>query len=95
MFILQVLSESGADPSAEDHDIPTDAPQVLTVKQGAGASQVSTNTVQVSTPVPTNVFTWTLKGTLGFTTVLIKVLAEDGYDTQEEVLYWIFIGIKE
>ena len=65
------------------------------MEQGEGESQASKKLVQVSTPVPTNVFRGTIQGTIGFTTDQIEVLAEDGYDTQESVLYWKFIDIKE
>ena len=65
------------------------------MKQGAGASQAITNPVQVSTPVPTNVFVGTLQGTLGFANYHIKVLVEDGYDTQEAVLFWKFTYVKQ
>ena len=51
--------------------------------------------MQVSTSVPTNVFTGTLQGTLGFTTDQIKVLVEDGYFTQDAVLCWKYRDIKE
>ena len=37
----------------------------------------------------------TLQGILGVTTSHIQVLVEDGYDTQESVLYWKFIDINE
>ena len=62
--------------------------------KGEGASQVSTNLVQVSMKVTTNVFTVTLQGTLVFTTIHIKVLVEDVYDTQYAVLHWKFTDIK-
>ena len=52
------------------------------------ASQVST-VVQVATaapPVPFNIFMGTLQGILGFTITQVRVLADDGYDSQEFVL---------
>ena len=54
------MSESGADSPKSDQNSPTGSPQVSTVVQGSGASQSSTNPVQVSTPVPTNIFTVTI-----------------------------------
>ena len=82
------MSESGADSPKSDQNSPTGSPQVSTVVQGSGASQSSTNPVQVSTPVPTNLFTGTIQDTLGFTTSQIKVLIEEIYYTQDAVLYW-------
>ena len=87
MFILYVMSAPGEFSSAEDQNPPTDAQKLSTVEQGAGASQASIKPVQFSTPVTTNAFTGTLQGTLGFTTAQIKVLVEDGYETQEALLY--------
>ena len=46
-------------------------------------------------PSAKNVFMGTLQGILGVTTSHIQVLVEDGYDTQESVLYWKFIDINE
>ena len=88
------MSASGSEPPEADTNTLIGAPQVSTVKQGAGVSQASTNPVQVTTPVPTNLFIGTLQGTLGFATVQIKVLVEDRYDIQESVLYWKFTDIK-
>ena len=48
----------------------------------------------VSTPVPTYVFTGTLRVTIFFVTAQVRVLEEDGYDTQEVVLYWKFTEIN-
>ena len=64
---------------------PTEAPEVSTV-------------VQVSTAAPSvavNIFTGTLQGILGFTSNQVWVLVDDGYDSQESVLYWKFTDIKE
>ena len=88
------MSASVSDPSALDQNTITDSPQVSTVEQGVGASQASMKPVQVSTPVPTNIFTGTLQGTLGFITSQTKVLVEDKYDTQSAVMYWKFTDIK-
>ena len=56
-----------------------------------------TEAPQVSTvvQVPVNIFTGTLQGILGFTSNQVRVLADDGYDSQESVLCWKFTGIKE
>ena len=32
--------------------------------------------------VPVNIFTWTLQGILGFTSTQVRVLVDDGYDSQ-------------
>ena len=74
------MPASGVESIEADQNPPTGAPRVSTMQRGAGESQVSKNPLQVSTPMPTNVFTWTLQGTLGFATAHIKVLVEDGYD---------------
>ena len=42
-----------------------------------------------------NMFTGALHGILGFTTTQVQVLVDDGYDSQESVLYWKFTDIKE
>ena len=56
-----------------------------------------TEAPQVSTvvQVPVNIFTGTLQGILGFTSTPVRVLVDDGYDSQESVLYWKFIDIIE
>ena len=56
-----------------------------------------TETPQVSTvvQVPVNIFTATLQGILGFTSIQVRVLVEDGYDSQYSVLYWKFKDNKE
>ena len=76
MFTLQVMSASGVESPEADQNLPTSAPQVSTVVQGAGNSQASRNQVQVSTPVSTNVFTGTLQGILCFATAQIRILVE-------------------
>ena len=76
------MSASGAETPEADMNPSTSAPQVYTVEQGAGVSQVSMKPVKVSIPIPTNIFTRILQGTFGFTTTNIRVLVEDGYDTK-------------
>ena len=78
-----------------DQNLPIDAPKILVVVQGAGASQAGQNPMQLSPPVSTNFFMRTLQGTLGFTTAQVQSLAEDRYDTQGILLYWKFIEIRE
>ena len=90
MFILQVISASGAESPESDQNPPPCAPQVSTVVQGAGDLQERTNRVQVSTPVPTNVFTGKLQIVLSFITGHIRFFVEDGHGTYELVLYWKF-----
>ena len=42
--------------------------------------------------VPVNIFTGILQGILGFTSTQVQVLVDDGYESQESVLYWEFIA---
>ena len=77
------MSALGAEAPEADHHPPTCEPQVSAVVKGSGESQASMNPVQVSTPVPSNVFTGTLQGTLGFITAQFRVLVEEGYYTQD------------
>ena len=51
---------------------------------------------QVSTvvQVPVNIFMGKLQGILGFTSTQVRVLVDDGYDSQESVIYWKFTDIK-
>ena len=55
-----------------------------------------TEAPQVSTvvQVPVNIFTGTLQGIRGFTNAQVQVLVNNGYYSQESVLYWKFIDIK-
>ena len=45
--------------------------------------------------VPANIFTGTLQDILGFANTQVWILADNGYGSQELVLYWIFTNIKE
>ena len=45
--------------------------------------------------VPVTIFTGKLQGILGFTITQVFVLVDDGYDSQESVLYWKFTDTKE
>ena len=76
------MSESRLESPEVEQNIPTGALKGSTVVQETSASQVITKPVQVSTPVPTNVFMGTLQGTLGYNTDRINVLVENRYDTQ-------------
>ena len=82
------MSSSGEESSEVDQNLPTDVTQASTVVQGLDESQASWNPAQVLNPVPTNVFTRTLQGTLVFTTAHVKSLVEEVYGTQDVVLYW-------
>ena len=68
---------------------------------GADSTRVGKNpptkSPQVSTvvQVPGNIFTGILQGILGFTSTQIRFLVDDGYESQEYVLYWKFTDIKE
>ena len=63
---------------------PTEAPQVSILVQ------VETD----ATTVPADIFTGTLQGIIGFTNIQVQFLVDDGYDSQELVLYWEFTYIK-
>ena len=56
-----------------------------------------TEAPQVSTvvQVPVNIFRRTLQVIIGLTSTQVQVLVENGYDSQEFVLYWKFTSIKE
>ena len=94
LFTLQVMSESGSESLEVDHNTPTYAPNVLVAVQGSGDSQAGHNPSQVATPGATNIFMSALQGTLGVYTAQVWVLSEDGYDTQDTVMYWKFIEIR-
>ena len=57
----------------------------------------TTETLQVSTVVhfTVNIFTGTIKDIIGFTSTQVRVLVDDGYDSQEYILYWKFTDIKK
>ena len=57
---------------------PTEAPQVSTVVQ----------VTKYAPSVTVNIFTGKLQGILGLTNAQVRILADDGYDSQELVLYW-------
>ena len=52
---------------------------------------------QVSAVVqaPVSIFTGTLRGIIGLTSAQVRVWVDDGYDSQESVIYWKFTSIKE
>ena len=89
------MTASGVESPEADQNLLTDTTQASTMVQGADASQKGQNPEEFSTPVPTNVFTRTPQGTLGFTTSQLRILAEDVYDTEDTLLYWKFIKIRE
>ena len=88
------MSASEEESIEADQHPPIGAQKVSPLAQGSGASQEDRNREQISTPVPDNVFTGTLQSTLVFTTVQIRVLVENGYYTQNAVMYWEFTYIK-
>ena len=88
------MSASGAESPEADQNTPIDSPQFSTVVQGAGESQEGRNPSQFSTPVPKNIFRRSLQGTLGFNAYQVWVLVEEGYYTQDAVLYWNFTDIQ-
>ena len=58
----------------------------------------NTTVVQIETAVPSvtvNIFMGTLQGILGFTITQVRVLVDNGYDSQESVLYRKLTNIKE
>ena len=58
---------------------------------------IPTESKQVSTvvQVPADIFTGTLQGILCFTSTQVRFLVGDVYDSQESVIYWESIDIKE
>ena len=85
MFILLVMPAKEADPTGVGENPPTEAPQVSTVVQ----------VTMAALSVPVNIFTGTIQGILGFTSIRVWVLVDNGYDSQESVLYCKFTDIKE
>ena len=51
--------------------------------------------VSMVVQVPVNIFTGTLQDILGFTSTQVRVLVDDGYDSQDSVINWKFTDIKE
>ena len=79
------MSAKGSYSKGAGKNLPTEVPQVSTV-------------VQVATAAPSvsyNIFTGTLQGNFAFTITQVRVLVDDVYDSQEYLLYWKFINIKE
>ena len=72
LFILQVVSATGADSTGVYENLPTEAPQVSTFVQ------VST----AATLVTANIFTGTLQCILGFTNIQVRGLVDVGCDSQ-------------
>ena len=70
-------------------------PEIGTDSTGVGENP-PTEAPQVSTvvQVPVNIFTGTLQGILVFTSTRVWVLVDNGYKSQESVLYWKFTYIK-
>ena len=56
-----------------------------------------TEAPQVSTvvQVPVNIFAGTLQGIIGFTSTQVQDLVDNGYDSQESIIYWKFTDVKE
>ena len=78
-------ARSGIIFNKSGENLPKEAPQVSTV-------------VKIATDapsVPVNIFTGRLQGILGFTITQVQVLVDDGYDSQELVLYWKLADIKD
>ena len=71
------------------------------LEMGADSTVVGENlpteAPQVSTvvQVPVNIFTGTFQGILGFTSTQVRFLVDDGYYSEESVIYSKFTGIKE
>ena len=78
------MSATGEDSTRAGKNLPTEAPQVSTVVQ----------VTMAALSVPANIFTGTLQGILGFTITQVWVLVDDGYNSQESVLYWKLTYIK-
>ena len=78
------MSAIGADSTGVYSNYPTEAPQVSTFLQ----------VVTAETSVPVNIFTGTLQGIFGFTNIQVRVLVDDGYDSQGSIMYRKFTDIK-
>ena len=75
----------GADSTVVGKNPPTEAPQDSTIVH-----------VAMSAPsVPVNIFTGTLQGIFGFTSTQVRVLVDNGFNSQDSVLYWKFTDTKE
>ena len=77
MFILQVISATGADLTGVQENPPKEAPQVSTV-------------VKVATDKPSvavNIFMGTLQGIIGFTITQVHILVDDRYVSHDSVIY--------
>ena len=79
------MSATGADSTGVYKTPPTEAPQVSIVVQVTTAVQ----------SVPVNISTGTIQDIIGFTNTQVRVLVDDGYDSQASFLYWRFADIKE
>ena len=55
-----------------------------------GSPPVARNPLPVAPPVAANIFMGTLLKTLGFSSGQVQVLAYDGYNAVDSVLYWNF-----
>ena len=74
------MPATGVDSIGVGKNSPTEAPKVSTTVRATMAAP----------SVPVNIFTGTLQGIIGFTITQVRVLVDDGYDSQELVLYWKF-----
>ena len=84
LFILQVITATVADSTGLGENTPTEAPQFSTVLQVATAAP----------SVPVNIFMGTLQGILVFTSNQVRVLVDDGYNSQDSDIYWKFIDLS-
>ena len=79
------MSATGADSTGADKNPPTEEPHVSTVVQVTTAAP----------SVPANIFTGTLQVILGFTITQGRGFFNDGYDSQESVMYCKLTDIKD
>ena len=79
------MSATGEHSTGADKNPPIEAPQVSMVVQVSRAAP----------SFPANIITGTLQGILDFTNTHVWVFADDGYESQESVLYRKFIYIEE
>ena len=87
LFILKDVSKTGAELTQVDKDPHHNATQDSVTGQESGASQVGWKPTQVSPPVAANVFKSILQHTLGLSNAQVQVLAKDGYDSTEIILF--------
>ena len=70
-------------------------PQDAVAGQGARYPKSVQNQIQDLSPVADNVFASTLQDIIGFYIQQVQLIAEDGYDDRDTMLYWKLSDIRE